>query len=334
MPQRTNDFQHLVALIQKALAHKNAGVTESVLFKLGESEEYREIDVVIEDACGPYRITIAVEAKDHKRPLSADQFDAIVGKYRGTDRALVDKVAIVTYHGFTTMVRERAKREGIDLCTLRDAKPPFWQSLANARSGTVRLRMSPHVRWVSCEPEIAGVDVRQLNQNGHVICPHGNDHGALFACGRWLVHQCLTKWKVEEVMALCAQMADVARSDGQAWGVIQAPAPNHKILYMDQYYAVQGLHVHLHTVDKVDAAAIARVNRYELESNASSMCVIDRLQFIGAGTKVDFVIPKDSKRMVVSISNADMKGMCGTTPKRQAGRRKRSRHRGRHDPEE
>ena len=108
MPRRTNDFQKLVTLVQKALAPKGAKVTESFLMELPGTGEAREIDVLIETSVGPYRIKIAVEAKDHYRKMDSTQFEAILGKY-SEGGVKVDKIVVVTSSGFYQPVIERAR---------------------------------------------------------------------------------------------------------------------------------------------------------------------------------------------------------------------------------
>ena len=81
MPRRTNDFQELVSLVQKALVPSGAKVTDSPLVDVPGMSEPREIDVLIETAVGPYHMKIAVEAKDNRRKMDSTQFESLIGKY-------------------------------------------------------------------------------------------------------------------------------------------------------------------------------------------------------------------------------------------------------------
>ena len=58
MPQRSNDFQELVSLIQKALAPAGARITDSALVDIPGLGDSREIDVLIETEVGPYNIKL------------------------------------------------------------------------------------------------------------------------------------------------------------------------------------------------------------------------------------------------------------------------------------
>ena len=110
MPQRTNAFQELVSLVQKALAPAGAVVTDSALLDVAGMSEPREIDVLIETDVGPYRIKIAVEARDHQRKMDSTQFESLIGKYLGEGGVKVNKIVIVTHNGFFEPVVQRAER--------------------------------------------------------------------------------------------------------------------------------------------------------------------------------------------------------------------------------
>ncbi len=122
MPQRTNDFQDLVALVQRTLADQGALVTESAL--VGDDE--REIDILIDTMAGPYRIRIAVEAKDEGRPMDSTKFESIIGKYFGEGGIKVNKVVVVTHRGFYKPVIDRAQLLDVDLFTLTQATQIDW----------------------------------------------------------------------------------------------------------------------------------------------------------------------------------------------------------------
>ena len=72
----------MVTLVQKAIAPQGAKITESAMVKAPHFGELREVDVLLEAEIGPYRMKIAIEAKDHKRKLNVTEIEAIIGKYR------------------------------------------------------------------------------------------------------------------------------------------------------------------------------------------------------------------------------------------------------------
>ena len=60
----------------------------------------REIDVLIESGVGPYRIKIAVEAKDEARKMDSPHFEQLLAKYQSEGSIKVNKLVIITHHGF------------------------------------------------------------------------------------------------------------------------------------------------------------------------------------------------------------------------------------------
>jgi hypothetical protein len=148
MPQRTNSFQQLVALIQQAFAPVGAKVTESVLVNVAGTAKPREIDVLIKTSVGPYQIKIAVEAKDEGRKMDMTRFEAIIGKYLVEGDPKVNKIVVITQRGFTHPVIDRAKKLGVELLTLRQAINADWFKLYPQ---FVQLRIMPHICKIGVE---------------------------------------------------------------------------------------------------------------------------------------------------------------------------------------
>lgn len=112
MPKRTNDFQELVSLIERAFSPVGARITESALTVGMDETNLREIDVLIEHGNGDYALRLAVEAKDEGRKMTQDRFEAILGKYRTASGIEADEVVVVSRRGFSQPVKQRAKKEG------------------------------------------------------------------------------------------------------------------------------------------------------------------------------------------------------------------------------
>jgi hypothetical protein len=121
-------------LVQRALAPEGAVVTPSALMETGTQGETREIDVLIETRIGEYRIRIAVEAKDEGRPMDSTKFESIIGKYLVEGGLKVNKIVVVTHHGYYEPVIERARRLDIELLTLEEAKQIDWSQFSDSRS--------------------------------------------------------------------------------------------------------------------------------------------------------------------------------------------------------
>lgn len=96
MPQRTNEFQELVTLIQRAFAPVGAKVTSSAMVDVPGQSSQREIDVLIESGIGPYTIKIAVEAKDEGRKMDQVKFEQLIAKYFSERSIKVNKLLSLT----------------------------------------------------------------------------------------------------------------------------------------------------------------------------------------------------------------------------------------------
>src|SRR5262249_24431110 len=149
MSKQTNEFQELVASIQRALAPHGAKVRESVLIQSEGLEDLREVDILIEGAFGEFEMKVAVEAKDLKRKFDVGLFDKYLGQYRGECRVCVDKFVIVTGNGFTEGTIEKAKATNVELITLEEVKNVNW---AKVTPGVATFSQPLHVRRLEVIP--------------------------------------------------------------------------------------------------------------------------------------------------------------------------------------
>jgi hypothetical protein len=161
MPKRTNPFQELVSLIQTALSREGDRVTDSAMVKVHGLETEREIDILHEMPGATFTVKVAVEAKDEGRPIDLENFDSYLGKYRGEGRVAADKVVLVSRHGFTAGVIEKAKLVDVQLLTLDEAKDYDWANLGPEHAGLTRqsalhVHFKPHICQVRLFPAIRG----------------------------------------------------------------------------------------------------------------------------------------------------------------------------------
>src|SRR5262245_4856561 len=126
MPQRSNDFQRLVAFVQRALAPTGARITESAMVPSVVVGGEREVDILIEVQSGQQLVRTAVEAKDEGRRMDIVKFESIVAKYSKMAGLLADRVIVINRRGFSNAVHERAKVENISLFTLEEAMAADW----------------------------------------------------------------------------------------------------------------------------------------------------------------------------------------------------------------
>ena len=127
---RTNEFLHLFALIQRAIAPHGAKITESALVKAPGFGGLREIDVLLESQVGPFTMKVAFEANDHGRKLDVTDVETIIGKYKSIGGLTVDRVVLVSRHGFSNAATQKAGQNGIRLLTLRSPdKTSIWHGI-------------------------------------------------------------------------------------------------------------------------------------------------------------------------------------------------------------
>jgi len=184
MPRRTNDFQELVSLVQKALVPSGAQVTDSALVDVPGMSEPREIDVLIETAVGPYHMKIAVEARDTRRKMDSTQFESLVGKYFVEGGVKVNKVVIVTHNGFFNPVIERAKHLGVELLTLTEAKDVDWGKFTPCIKP---FKTFPRICDIEVTPPITDATQEQVLQEGQVSCSHGTVFGSVHQFASFLL---------------------------------------------------------------------------------------------------------------------------------------------------
>lgn len=135
MPKRTNDFQSMIALIERQLAPKGARVTESKLLRDQREGEEREIDILIEIEIGDHPIKIGVECINQGRPASVEWIDKILGKYRNLP---INKVVAVSQSGFTKSALKKATGANIETLTLKEGAKTDWLAIIQ-KLNTIKL---------------------------------------------------------------------------------------------------------------------------------------------------------------------------------------------------
>ena len=107
MPKRTNDFQALIALVERQLAASGVRVVESEMLADRLTGELREVDVCVHATLSGKDVTLALECRDHKRKADQIWIDTLRGKYANLP---VDKVIAVARAGFTKAARAAAEK--------------------------------------------------------------------------------------------------------------------------------------------------------------------------------------------------------------------------------
>ena len=117
-------FEKLVAKIQTDFV-PNAKITLNKKIIGLVSGEEREIDIFIEDKVGMYEIKIAVDCKDHKRPLDVKEVEACIGLMKEINPHIG---VIVSASGFTKAALKVGQNAKLKLYKLIDTDDHEWKS--------------------------------------------------------------------------------------------------------------------------------------------------------------------------------------------------------------
>lgn len=117
-------LEHLVVSIQKQLS-PGAIVQHDVKLDGIDSETKRQIDVLVEQNVGQYKIRIVIDCKDYSKPVDikgVEEFHGLIQDVRA------HKGALVCPAGFTKAALKRAKKLQIDLYRPVDTGSHKWQA--------------------------------------------------------------------------------------------------------------------------------------------------------------------------------------------------------------
>jgi hypothetical protein len=299
MPQRTNDFQQLVHMIEKAFAPVGAKVTESAMVPGRSPGTMREIDILIETNTGPYRIK-AVEAKDEKEPLDVIAVEGIAGKYFLPGAIHVDKLVIVSRRGFSKEARTCAEQVGtIELFVLDEVTQSDWTRLAPQN---IQIRIPPHIDRIELVPNVRKKGKRDPLVDGRFICNcHGKDKGSPQQWADWFqVTQVTPSQQLKEFME-----QEAKRQNGEYRGKVSWPINNHTLLFEGRKYAATELVIHLHCVN-----ATGNVNwsshDYKSCIPISNGKTVDQMEGVAGGKRIRTLFPSGptSERVILRVDSA------------------------------
>jgi hypothetical protein len=323
MPQRTNDFQELVALIRRAFAREGDTVEESAMVKVQGMETEREIDILHKTSDGWGVVKISVEAKDEGRPVDLETVEQLSGKYRGEGRVHVDKCILVARNGFTKGAREKAALLDIPLLTLDEARAFDWTSLgpayANmAKAQTLKFHVAPHFHEILVEPAVPKRILPELIKSGRVrcrSCPEGRDHGSVLEfVTHWVFggHDPRMVEKLRELQEFARKSPEGATGNLKGQWV----EGNFWIRFDGRDYPMYGLEVNVHSIDtEVPVTCTA----YEMTQPDGSTTIIPHLSANIGSRRLNWVMPQGlgSKTIAMSFKS----------PKERAEARKKNKRR-------
>lgn len=146
MPKRTNDFQALIALVERQLAASGVRVVESEMLADRLTGELRDIDVCVHATVSGKDVTLALECRDHKRKADQIWIDTLRGKYANLP---VDKVIAVARAGFAKTARAAAEKARIQTLTLEEATSANWHLIAELPDAALVVAHFPVAENVS-----------------------------------------------------------------------------------------------------------------------------------------------------------------------------------------
>jgi hypothetical protein len=119
MKKNGKALENLVAVINEALKEKpDTKIYKNHKMPNPNTTGNSEIDVLIELTCNGYNFNIAIECKDHNRPIEKSVIDAFNSKCALLET--INKKIVVSSNGFQKGAKYSAKRFNIELYTLSD----------------------------------------------------------------------------------------------------------------------------------------------------------------------------------------------------------------------
>lgn len=147
MPKRSNKFQKLITTIHASMAN-TVSVEESALLIDKETNEKREVDIVLRSHLGDYSVVLSVEVNDRSRRAGSNWVEEMACKHQAL---VTDKLVLVSRSGFTEPALKKAKVKGIEALTIEEACSTDW-NLALRLEGqgvfqlfNIQFRCSAHI---------------------------------------------------------------------------------------------------------------------------------------------------------------------------------------------
>ena len=187
MPKRSNEFQDLITLVERALAPIGAQVypSEELVDRLTGAK--REVDIVIRHTVGTHRVTISVECTAEARPASVQWVDRLAGTHQSLP---TDKLILVSSAGFSKEATAKSQALGIDTYTLADASTLDWASVVH-RVPEFRLVsfMVPYVTRATVVLRGDSVELEVPSDTDFSVIPLYNADGKLVGTPREIVNK-------------------------------------------------------------------------------------------------------------------------------------------------
>lgn len=136
MPERTNQFQRLVAAVHEELG-AGWSVKESKMLTDSRTGEQREVDIVAEASVGGYRLNISIEVRDRSRAADVTWVEGLSQKHADLPTS---KLVLWSATGFSQQALTKAHSLGIEVVTPLSLDAAPWAVIARELiGGTVKF---------------------------------------------------------------------------------------------------------------------------------------------------------------------------------------------------
>lgn len=179
MPQRTNDFQKLVKIINSHLAPSGAKITESAMLYDNDAETNREVDILVEAECLNCEIKIGIECNARATPLDTTIIEGFKEKHR---KLGIHQTIVVSKHGFSKTAKNYAGKNNIKLLTFSAAIKENWSEIYERFKGLSFYSRTYFLKEVSLKmpPNCNGANFN-MNLSVQAMLPDGPMPVAEFA---------------------------------------------------------------------------------------------------------------------------------------------------------
>jgi hypothetical protein len=197
--------------------------------------------------------------------------------------SIVDKFVVVTRHGYSEGVAEKARKLDVELLTLDEARDRDWSELGPSK---LNFSFPPHICQIRFDATIDVADPKELSYQGRLICPSGHDHGSPMVAAQCLVFHRLFPSRPDVVSAIEKKLRD--SPDGQAWLTITAPYAGYRLKYKDKEYPLNAMIVVVHAVR---ATGDMMRRAFQLDSSKGDTQSVQHFEAIAGGKKFQFIVP-------------------------------------------
>jgi hypothetical protein len=241
---------------------------------------------------------VAVEAKDHSRPIGPGTIEEYVGKYSRGDGIGINQVVVVSKRGFTRSAKDRARAANIILLTLQEAKDVDWtQLIPRDQLKELRFQVARHFHKISLDPPLL-LDFPRWLSEAHVVCACGRDNGTIWS---YLQHQ-VSCHLLPERWFQTQLREGLQTHNGNVLATARVPLEGKVLILNGQEHRAESMTAELHFCE---ATGPCEMEVYEQVEEGGTKIVIQRVRAKVAGKSLDVVIPEGRKAKQITVHISD-----------------------------